>query len=1629
MLSLETQLGPKPIVGLRAEGGEEDELDQLFSDSSTEEAPDFSLLSQHTTVLPLSIHSITKLRIVKGYEEINKPITTLVSTLENYNNPEPYTGPFDFIPERAVPQELIIEVNEYLTGKNKEKLSLYLSKIDLDSLNDSFIVQILILKYLVDDTTPLVSYVDSEIDSRVSSLFNWILALKQDEPKCSIAFCLNAAVDYVKSSTVAPISVFFPDFTLPNILFKLCHLLYELFPSHILVPSALHNLGQFSIDPAKIEDLINEISDIQTSDNDSDFDNDFLEELAELRKGTSAVTITLQNDKITDALNLSLAAPSCEIVAMLDPPATFTYQLLDGSDKMRSDEFNEWMLNHSLIPNRPLFITPNEVSQEVQKASSLPILHVTLAKNEEKDETINLVDILEKLITRKIMTVDAISLIENRVFDPSQYGLLLPILHIINISATKPFSQGIMTPFIINNEYKAHKALEKSDKDNFERTVELYLKKIPRDLPTATIEPLNPKRPQPDILSPITKNLNLIMSLIDIHLMLDSRSPLTLLSYPFVVPPMNKDHPAMNKEWRYHALYQLYIAEEYPPYISFRAAFAIAISLVDFYPMFTSRLLFEGIYTLLAPFPVLRSSIWCMNAFFVLGLALENTGKYMFCALAHDNALPLSDIDPTIASTAGQVAQRNSDPIRAVFYYLQALQIFLHQDKINEALYVSQVLASIYQENVQYIEGIKLLNSILSDTYHLSIRLTPKQEMYWTLKPMRPSSLQHSKPKPESINSVITASTLCQFLIKMNQFSNALNVIDNVTKLSPNDTVKRVSAYLKTKIHYASGNITEMMKSIRKDSISPLIKHQSSCTKFGRFAILSFDTPMATIKLITKAYLEHYNGFSALFWSEMVCHSSIRAAASLNEIASSFHYRANALSIIWIYSYALPEKFTIKDPHKSKIMQHIGHYIDPEKLYTKKNIFTEALSTYILARACYERNGNQPKLLDCSIQIAELMISYFYLPKLYGKSSPRSVKVMKVKLITMQFKSETEMPDIYYPEQEYNSQNYQDELQSIVNNVTRISESLMDPIYIIKVQILQGILNIIKDNKSTAQKYFEFALSNIRKYYFDGVRFILKDLPLRHLNRILVAINMLLILLLSFDEKFIQQNNIVFDLLNVIRIVTRNQTKLSLKEPSIKVGEQTKRQPSLIELNNVSIPDFLPILRERKYIGQRKPKPVMDIEWQIFTILKRIRITARDFVNGKCTEKRMTSKNTNYCRQLEKLLSEERKRTRRPNIPAQPPTHHLNNFIYVFRVFDHLFTYIPSIGRHKWTQIKASKQHINLNFQKLSFSFGSSLINNELMELITKLLFTPTRSENATDTDFSQLPSLCVSLSRVIFDEEMINYIKAAKFQVINDDILFGRKKIFGNSMKGCLSTLSVGQQAVTVFADCEFQFIPFEMMFPDVCVIRSQGFYQTLSRSQAIDLPDKVIAFRSASANAVKRSEELIENVCTYAGGYLKSKPNYVWGRMRVAPIALPLYNPKKDMTYYSKKYKFCEFIETQKDVELELSALNCIPLFIFTYTDLCEWPPFIDNIVSNKKSACLFFVPSEFIKPAFKCMKNIFHRHMKRQKYFEENRNAPGKESNAIVFESPRQYVGTIRETLMKVLSVPISMIVMNK
>lgn len=402
-------------------------------------------------------------------------------------------------------------------------------------------------------------------------------------------------------------------------------------------------------------------------------------------------------------------------------------------------------------------------------------------------------------------------------------------------------------------------------------------------------------------------------------------------------------------------------------------------------------------------------------------------------------------------------------------------------------------------------------------------------------------------------------------------------------------------------------------------------------------------------------------------------------------------------------------------------------------------------------------------------------------------------------------------------------------------------------------------------------------------------------------------------------------------------------------------------------------------------------------------------------------------------------MAEERKARRRTSVlPSDLPLGAISPYLFVNTIKNRICVYVPMNGFKNIVRMERGRVHccsLTIDGKNTKFNFGSSLFSESFLRAMMNII-TTTAHKSDTSPVRSNFLKFCDSLAITLFGKETTTTInEQRKYTPILDNNSFGKFSLFRSGLKGNLSTLSVGTLPITVVADCDTQYIPFEFLFRQCVVIRSNGFYTSYMKVRRANLPYSVTVQRwqdGYEASAIEKAcaSRSLENVMMmlFHSGSGPPPTVSVHERERIGTIPLTLFNHKKDTQYYSMKYKFANIIQVRPemipDVENYIDSI-----FLMSYIDLIEWPEALDSLVKEGARSSFLFVPSSHIHSAFQLLRNIFKRHKRRSAYFKDHPEDKDAEITQKLMDSPLQFVGTLQATLMQTLNVPVAMIVYSR
>jgi len=1575
--------GPHQIIGLRMEGSADDELDHLFSSSDSGNETFLEFTPEKHVALKRMSTSLVLPEKVKSFNDVNSTVSSLIASLQHYVDPSPYKGDIDFIPEGTSHPLLQNALREFVTNRKIDDFLAVVASLEQSCFTESILVQIDMIKFFMNIDTDLLKHSALQVDSRISSLLHFLL-LEKSSPDAALPFCIKSATEYVKTLTLAPISVLFPSFKLDQLIMKLSSLLFDLFPKHPLVPSVLHKLGGFSNNK---DSIIGMLTKNVESDESDDFSDSFLEDLAAIRKNgppTDTPTLSTFNEPdLTNPLEIPPTLVPLDVVVLPDTPATMTI-LIDGNDKFSPNGMVSWLQSIQLIGIE-------------SGLTGFPLLYQTMFNGED----------FKKFLPKQVGVND--------------WGQYLVPLHYINTISSSPYIHGSISPELLQYEINCHQALEEGNNEVVDSYVRKFCSFIPREVGIKSISPLNSKRDSfINHKCPYNTEYEEMVALTDIALVFYGRSPMSLAafdgSHQRIFDPSY--HPILNNQVCISELYRLYSTLLAPPYVLFRAGFAIGVSLLDHSPNLALRFLFESYFILIKGHPQLSKSIWSRIALLTLGEAFEMNSKYYYCAICHDIAWMNSKGDRSLATRISKVSRKNQDLQRAVFYSIESLKYFIVEKRFDEEVYCAQGIAEIFRENGQIYEGIQVLFSILRGVYNLTvpsvsqnINTSPairKRKVSSEGSPQRNSIAQRGHPKASAINTIMTALTLCEFLIKANQFRLANYLISQIAKSVSIASITKMLSFIEAKISIVSNDYEKFLSQITQQQLVTKNRPRSMTTKLISFNPIMMDTVGLSLKLLAKTYiLQRHDYFIGLFWSEMLCFYGQRMM-SPKDVGNGFFLRGTALLNLYHQRYLYGSSFSIQVP-LSSYESSFGIYCTDGNV-DESVLLTEALSSFSVAISTFDRIGNTPKVCQSLLSYCQLLAITAFENLIISSGNQFSIVVSSPLMFTA-IKSGYQSVDISlsFDSVSITNSSIVDHLSSYNRRANSLTRILMNPVYIIQSQLVSTVVFLLKAKTSQAQSVFDQAYTNIRDYFFNGQRFLPRELKRSTLFSFHDVILFMTLVLTAFDSSIIDERIIVFDMLNDVISLARSKSRSISCEPQIELDYHLTIPSSITELRNPGTPDFSAILPPQPRGHQKHEKVTIE------DILQKIKSNIRLFAQEKLTQKKLIDKNSALCRKILSIGTELRK-SRHSLMLTELPVTSQTSVLYAFRLYVNIFTYIPASGNKRYIPLqKSNSGTINVKTSSLTVQLitGSNLFSQSFLTALAHLVYpnaTPKKSVLFGD----KFKDECTHIKNLLFGD--IRFTKLENTLQPDDDML-NESRLFGKGLKGSLLTISVQPTPLMIISDPDLQIIPYEYLFRECSVVRSNSFFSTTFRTRAPRGMLHPVVFNrtynpeDASFTNNERSTEIVS--FAFSGlGAMPSQPFIVRGEERNFTFPIPI--PDKSV----KEYPFIAFRES-------IEKSNPEDILLLTYADLLEWPITIDRIVNCENYYSFLFVPGAVFIRALNEMKLIYERHQRRSNVFSGDQNPEQRR----LLDDPFQFSATLQHTLMQKLKVPVILFIPNR
>lgn len=1777
----------KPILGLKATSFEsEDEESDVFFDS--EDDNDISPLTiAPPSVPPASVglaikppppppppSSDKQEGKIKSFDDAQPLIQAILASFDDYDFKKasvPFTGDISFIPEHIVSDEKSAEFNSYAHSTDP-KARFY----PPSDAHEIVLAQIEIVRYYKQLEVDFNQFKLKILDSRISSLIYYILS-KTDDHHVSCYYCFMCLSEFLKSPTVAPVASLFPDFELKNIVHQLCSNLVSLFPHHPLLPSLIHKFN--NIDPTALS-LLNNIS-TEDSGTDEDFSDSFFDSIANVQQSRPPVIVLPGqfSSTLTNVLENCQMAPTDQIqITVNEPPSTFTFHLPDGYTQYGPYNFVDWIksiypkkdesLSRRVSENEEENSTSIHKKQKKQRKKSvpnrksaplLPQIHEQLKDGDEIVDSTTLINLLNLDINEALKEMP--NLEKRKDLFHIQFPLLQMIL-INNLTTILPASSILKKcpfPDILDNENQTNSLFVTLDNNKEENDqphlvnsniigviYQKIFEVVPQDellsYKTTQIQRLSKLRDMPTIDTHECSydEMKVLIYLSDIEFLLDGRSPLNL--------SRNGIHTTLfsniRASERASIIYHYYSTKVYPPFITYRTSFALAVNLFEYKPQVAADLLFEGIHSLLNSIPEMAKLESVRSGMLFFADLLERLDRYYYSCLLFDAFYLYSQngskLDLTSLTNIASLCQKNHDAARTAFYYSKSLERYVTNRQIEEALYITQMLANTYNDYGMQSCSVNLLSHILKDSYKLKIVSTNRSQSNKSgRKAMqnirKKNSIPEFKPPPDSINTLLTGISLCEVLLNCHYFTLASELLNEMLNSTDNQMFIRIIEYLKARNLIKQNNFDSFLEKIDEMQIRLKPKRGVSGSRLSLHNASNFDPSLAIIKLLMRGCVTRSLFKDAIYWSEV--YIGAQTNQSLKDIGFGLLHRGIALKIAALELHITNPPYSLHVIKVTDLMDNIAYYSKDRSYKSISEIISEAASSFKAAWICFDRVGCSRLATKATLFYVDIILHYF-VDSLFDKVVSQNKDLSSganiqqddeihigrgdddsdessmgdafqdewlpgpEKLIIEEPQFDVQIKDmpsnnkiVSFPKVTLDISSVIDDTSTLFRRIDQNVNRDMDPVNIIYSQILKAKLNYLQHKESTAKTLFDYAYDNINKYFVCGGDFIAKKMKLKTLHVFQNILDNMVCFLFFFEPSFINDRLMIIDwrndmqsiIQNRLRVVTEeNQTPFnsnieismqmlddmsSLKFPNLETtfelaagnngsnfnSATTSNSNDLAEstgaafsmenvhdgkqrrLSNFSRFQTTPLIKGSMNQSTENEPSSISTEQEKDSIeryLAKINTNIRLFESQKIKEDEMHTCNRKLCRQIE-IFADQFRRDNESKRPIDTSygfvfktRPNLHCAVFVEHIFESIFIYIPSKGLKRRVPLLPAKEPSSFtvcsNKGNFIYKSMSGLFNAKFFSIISLFLMCD-KKQHHTEYNSATAMKIFQEAKEALFgdicDKVLLPWDKEP------DNHLFGENKLFGKGLRGALSSVITSTQPAIFFTCGNLRALPFEMMFPNVLILRSWSYcHAILKPVELSSYPNPTVCRWKGTAehlmqNAVLRSEEVIRTFLNGCGGWFPMTP-YVKGNERNVCFPFPLFSSNKENSHYSSKYHFCKFIDVEPNKFPKIDSA----LFIFTYSDMCEMPLMLKSLVTQFPFSFYMFIPAQFVREAFKLMINIFERHKRREEYFRKNQDNIEEmaSKHSIILQVPYDFVTCLQDTLKEQLKCPVSLIV---
>ena len=1520
----------------------------------------------------LSLPKIQNKSIV-SFDDAFRQITKILSFLESNqmikngdDNAKSNDDDFYFVPEQIVSDDFSQALNAYINSDDKDAKFSPLINDDLSNLHNCVLAQICLVDFAKGKNVDLKKFDDEHLDSQVLSLIYFALSKNQSK-NVACFYLIQSLFELSKCNKIPPIAKLFPDYTLRNLFHLIALNLVDLFPHNPLLPSVIHKFSLY--DPSAI-DVLDLIPD-EESDSDFDFSDSFFDSIKQVQQENPIIKLPIfSNENVINPLENCQQTISNALTVMLnEPPSMITFKMKDGSIQLTPNLFTDWIA--SLAPESDKkkkvlgFIPVSTKKAFAALTLSSPVLLKDLSNDLKKPEATK-ETLLNILAYEK--NSDKIQFVLPAVKDPLLFTIHFPIIQIINSKSKAPFFNDFLYPSIIKMEHVLHNAIVNNNTTIIEKVLKKIVKNIEDPVPDIEIKPFpnELKRDFPKWDEAPTDLIIKVTKLSDIEFVLNGRSPLTLNR---VLPRDPLIRLSLDQEQRSKFLYYYYTNYQFPPYITLRLAFALAINLNSGSGKmlsFTSNILFESIHGISQSLPELLQTECVRMSILYFADILDSLDCYYYSALLLDSFY-LGDPTPLTSNQIANFCQRRNDISRTLFHFSEVLKLFTLTDKTEEALYISQIITSIYHDYGLPKNSIVLLSYLLGNSYHISIKrfIKPSNSSIaspsntWNaddlkylsklatnfnysklnLNDMPPtinidnSNLNNTQftPNPTSANTIISGISLVDLLIKNRYFKMADNLLHSLIKNADMRIYNSLINFFSLKLKLNKNLFYSFLSKIPPIVIQ--IKRNSTGSRLSFRSATNFDSNIAIMKLLLDGFLYRSYFSQTIFWAEIIINTQNKlilkdlGRAFLNRGMAFLNALSQARSTLFPFSFEIP---------LSPLMAQVGEFLPQNCIYKKRsNIVSEAVSSFKCAAIYYEKLGCIRKVCFATLLYANTILTYFLDDNIYTNNInlndlSRNSQIDPLCIRQPQLITKPKVIPQYQNIKLFESfaithENVEEQINSIIQAQQKIINKMMHPYIIIFNEIVEARFQLFLGQIIKSKQYYDFAFNNIKQFFACGPYFIQQNTLISELFKIQTIMESMCSLLFQFEPDFINNHLCVFDwvigLKNCINDSLRN---ISSENKELIESRICLSKSSLYSTHNSQFPDFLGTVEKSEVVISNQIE-----EETISSLLLKIKSNIRLFELEKIKEDEMQERNRELCQKM-KSVAEEYRSEHSYMVPADTNFDFIKKAspkvlrtIFMVTIGDFILIYQPSSGNKRCIQMKCSSNKtsfsISTKAHDIKFSTVSETFHPLFVEFLINFLIIDKNVKKSTLKP-ENINKYLKATKKLLF-KDFIKNLEESKWKINPDNSSF-----FTRSSKGSLFTVSSPPPPIIFITDSCSSIFPFEMMFSEYFVLRSLNFchicyYRSNINAQAqsnkeLSIPKIVFYRRGKESNidiSIQRSVSLANYFISSLGGSFSSI-QYVKKDERKYNYFLPCFQDNKDNSYYNQKYPFCTFIDTSE-------------------------------------------------------------------------------------------------------------------